>query len=71
MIAADLREADFRVCDFIGADMRDADLSGANLEGSFFLTEAQINSANGNTQTRLPLSLQRPKHWEKEVGARK
>lgn len=71
MIAADLREADLRVCDFIGADMRDADLSGANLEGSFFLTQAQINSANGNTLTRLPSSLQRPKHWEKEVGARK
>jgi uncharacterized protein YjbI with pentapeptide repeats len=71
LIAADFTEADLRMCDFIGADIRDADLSGANLEGSFFLTQAQINSANGNTQTRLPSSLQRPKHWKKEVGARK
>jgi uncharacterized protein YjbI with pentapeptide repeats len=63
LIAADLQEADLRVCDFIGADMRDADLSGANLEGSFFLTQAQINSANGNDRTRLPSSLKRPKHW--------
>ncbi len=63
MIAADLREADLRKCDFIGADMRDADLSSANLEGSFFLTQAQVNSAKGNQQTRLPSSLQKPKHW--------
>lgn len=63
LIAADLREADLRVCDFIGADMRDADLSGANLEGSFFLTQAQINSSKGNDETKLPYTLKRPKHW--------
>ncbi|WP_079508681.1 pentapeptide repeat-containing protein [Mesobacillus jeotgali] len=63
LIAADLREADLRLCDFIGADMRDADLSDANLEGSFFLTQAQINSAKGNDRTRLPLTLSKPKHW--------
>ncbi|CAM3715977.1 pentapeptide repeat-containing protein [Mesobacillus thioparans] len=63
LIAADLREADLRVCDFIGADMRDANLSGANLEGSFFLTQAQINSSKGNDETKLPYTLKRPKHW--------
>ncbi|MCM3123034.1 MULTISPECIES: pentapeptide repeat-containing protein [unclassified Mesobacillus] len=63
LIASDLREADLRVCDFIGADMRDADLSGANLEGSFFLTQAQINSAKGNPATKLPSTLKRPNHW--------
>ncbi|MCM3572458.1 pentapeptide repeat-containing protein [Mesobacillus subterraneus] len=63
LIAADLKGADMRVCDFIGADLRDADLSGANLEGSFFLTQAQINSAKGNAETKLPSSLKRPKHW--------
>lgn len=63
LIAADLREADLSVSDFIGADMRDADLSGANLEGSFFLTQAQINSAKGNPATKLPSTLKRPKHW--------
>jgi uncharacterized protein YjbI with pentapeptide repeats len=63
MIAADFRESDLRDCDFIGADMRDADLSGANLIGSFFLTQAQINSAKGNEHTKLPTSLNRPAHW--------
>jgi uncharacterized protein YjbI with pentapeptide repeats len=63
LIAADLKGADMRVCDFIGADLRDADLSGANLEGSFYLTQAQINSAKGNAETRLPSNLKRPKHW--------
>ncbi|WP_449537650.1 pentapeptide repeat-containing protein [Ferdinandcohnia sp. Marseille-Q9671] len=63
LIAADLRDADVRMSDFIGADLRDADLRGANLEGSIFLTQAQINSANGNHKTRLPNGLQFPKHW--------
>jgi uncharacterized protein YjbI with pentapeptide repeats len=63
LIAANLKGADLRVCDFIGADFRDADLCGANLEGSFFLTQAQINSAKGNAETKLPSSLKRPKHW--------
>ncbi|MFE8699968.1 pentapeptide repeat-containing protein [Cytobacillus sp. FJAT-54145] len=63
LIAADLREADLRTSDFIGADLRDADLSGANLSGSFFLTQAQINSANGNSHTILPSSIKVPAHW--------
>ncbi|MEH7884221.1 pentapeptide repeat-containing protein [Bacillus sp. JJ1609] len=63
LIAADLSEADLRDCDFIGADMRDTDLSGADLTGSFFLTQAQVNSAKGDTYTKLPASLLRPQHW--------
>ncbi|MBC5636498.1 pentapeptide repeat-containing protein [Ornithinibacillus sp. BX22] len=63
LIAADLRGADLRAVDFIGADLRDADLSGANLVGSIFLTQAQINSAKGDTRTKLPATLQIPKHW--------
>lgn len=63
LIAADLRNADLRVTDLIGADMRDANLSGANLLGSIFLTQAQINSANGDRNTRLPASLSMPEHW--------
>lgn len=63
LIAADLREADLRRTDLIGADFRDADLSGANLEGSFFLTQAQLNSAKGNYKTKLPPSLSIPNHW--------
>lgn len=63
LIAADLREADLQAVDFIGADLRDADLCGANLVGSIFLTQAQINSAKGDTRTKLPASLHIPNHW--------
>ncbi|GIP26777.1 hypothetical protein J23TS9_19070 [Paenibacillus sp. J23TS9] len=63
LIAADLRGADLRVTDLIGADLRDADLKGADLTGSIFLTQAQINSAQGDASTKLPSSLTRPSHW--------
>lgn len=63
LIASDLREADMRVTDLIGADFRDADLSGADLTGSFFITQAQINSAKGDKMTKLPHSLSIPDHW--------
>lgn len=65
LIAADLRQADMRMTDLIGADFRDADLSGANLTGSIFLTQAQINSAKGDHNTKLPPSLHTPHHWFK------
>ncbi|WP_082332527.1 pentapeptide repeat-containing protein [Lysinibacillus contaminans] len=63
LIAADLQDADLRGVDFIGADLRDANVSGANLSTSMFLTQMQINSANGNLQTKLPSHIQRPFHW--------
>ena len=63
LIASDLRDCDLRFTDFIGADLRDANLSGANLLGSIFLTQAQINSANGNQTTKLPPTLIIPQHW--------
>ncbi len=63
LIAADLREADMRSTDLIGADLRDADISGANLTGSIFLTQAQINSAKGDRNTKLPATLSQPDHW--------
>ncbi|TKC18816.1 pentapeptide repeat-containing protein [Robertmurraya kyonggiensis] len=63
LIAADLREADMSMCDFIGSDLRDADLRGANLTGSIFLTQVQVNSANGDIHTKLPDTLKLPPHW--------
>jgi uncharacterized protein YjbI with pentapeptide repeats len=63
LIASNLRDADLRNVDFIGADLRDADLSGANLTGCIFLTQAQVNSAKGNQDTRLPHYLKVPDHW--------
>jgi len=63
LIAADLQNADLRGADLIGADMRDAQLSGADLSTAMFLTQMQVNSAKGNSATRLPVFLQRPSHW--------
>ena len=63
LIASDLQEADLRETDLIGADLRDADLRGANLKGSIFLTQVQVNSANGDIHTKLPPSLSIPEHW--------
>lgn len=37
--------------------MRDAEIKGANFKGSIFLTQVQINSANGDRHTKLPSSL--------------
>lgn len=63
LIAADLRESDLRYCDFIGSDLRDANLHGANLQGSIFLTQAQVNAAEGDKNTKLPSHLKVPEHW--------
>ena len=65
LIAADLRGVDLSGADLIGADLRDADLRGANLSHSIFLTQAQINTAKGDTYTKLPKSLVPPKNWSK------
>ncbi len=64
LIAANLEGVDLSGTDFIGADFRDANVRGANLSQSIFLTQAQINVAKGNSATKLPLSLFRPKHWD-------
>ncbi|EHJ01110.1 pentapeptide repeat protein [Clostridium sp. DL-VIII] len=64
LIAADLRGNDLSGADFIGADMRDADLRGTNLEESIFLTQGQINTAKGDSNTKLPPALIRPTYWE-------
>lgn len=63
LIAADLRDADLTGADLIGADLRDADLSGADLAGALFVNQVQINSARGDTATRLPTGLLVPRHW--------
>jgi len=63
LMAADLRGVDLSGADLIGADFRDADLGGADLTKSIFLTQAQINAARGDSSTKLPSLLMRPKHW--------
>jgi uncharacterized protein YjbI with pentapeptide repeats len=68
LIAADLRRADLRFADLIGADLRDADLRGADLSSALFLTQSQLNPANGNAKTRLPPAMTRPTHWQESGG---
>lgn len=65
LIAADLRGVDLSFADLIGADLRDTDLRGADLSNSIFLTQAQINAAKGDANTKLPKSLIMPKYWTK------
>ncbi|MHC1685799.1 MAG: pentapeptide repeat-containing protein [Clostridiaceae bacterium] len=65
LIAANLSGVDLTGADFIGSDMRDANLSGANLSQSIFLTQGQINSAKGDSKTKLPPSIMKPTHWER------
>jgi hypothetical protein len=38
-------------------------LGGADLAESIFLTQAQLDAANGDLGTTLPVSLARPAHW--------
>ncbi|MFC0215517.1 pentapeptide repeat-containing protein [Paenibacillus chartarius] len=63
LIAADLREANLRFADLIGADLRDTDLRGADLTNCLFLTQAQLNAAQGDAHTKLPPAFVRPAHW--------
>lgn len=65
LIAARLNGNTLNGADFIGADMRDADIRDADLSMSIFLTQAQINSAKGNANTKLPERILKPSHWEK------
>ncbi len=65
LIASDLRGADLSGADLIGADLRDANIRGANLADSIFITQSQINTAMGDSNTKLPISLARPIYWDK------
>ena len=65
LIAANLRGVDLSDADLIGADLRDADICGANLTNSIFVTQAQINTAKGDSYTKIPNMLIRPAYWER------
>jgi uncharacterized protein YjbI with pentapeptide repeats len=63
LMGANLTHANLTRADLTGADLRGADLSGANLGKALFVTQSQLESATGNTATRLPAALTRPLHW--------
>ena len=63
LLGADLRGVDLALADLIGADLRGARLAGAGLAAAIFLTQPQIESANGDAATMIPSALRRPAHW--------
>lgn len=65
LIGADLRSADLSDADVIGADFRDTELGGADLASTLFLTQFQVNAAQGDAATVLPDSVSRPSHWRR------
>ncbi|MEB3370854.1 pentapeptide repeat-containing protein [Saccharopolyspora mangrovi] len=64
LIAAEVRQADLRRADLLGADLRDTDVRGTDLTDALFLTQPQVSAARGDENTRLPVGLERPQHWE-------
>lgn len=70
LIGADLTGADLTLADVTGADVRDTDFSRANLAESLFLTQAQLEAAKGDLHTQLPVTLNRPRHWQLAVAER-
>ncbi|MDD6770138.1 pentapeptide repeat-containing protein [Inconstantimicrobium porci] len=63
LIVANMKNMDLSGVDFLGADMRDADICNADLRNSIYITQAQINCAKGNDNTKLPEHINRPGHW--------
>jgi hypothetical protein len=63
LIAADLRQSDLAGVDLLGADLRDARVEGADLSKALYLTQPQLNAANGSRETLLPSDLTMPPHW--------
>ena len=63
LLGADLSGADLTLADLTGADLRAASLRGADLAASLFLTQSQLDAAQGDISTRLPPPLTRPAHW--------
>lgn len=64
MIAANLEGCSLYGTNFLGADMRDTNIKNADLSESLFLTQAQVNAAQGNENTKLPRTLCRPSSWK-------
>lgn len=63
MIAANLEGCSLQRTNFLGADIRDANIKDTDLSDCIFLTQMQINSAKGNSNTKLPANLSRPSSW--------
>jgi hypothetical protein len=60
---ADLNGADLRWADLMGADLGRANLAGADLSAAIFLTQSQLDLADGDARTTLSPPLLAPAHW--------
>jgi hypothetical protein len=65
---ANLCECDLSRADFTGANLKDADISGSSLAGANLtdvtgLTDEQLASAGGDSETGLPPGIKRPTGW--------
>jgi uncharacterized protein YjbI with pentapeptide repeats len=63
LIATDLRGCDLSGADLLGTDLRGARLERADLSKTLYLTQAQLNAAEGDAHTRVPSHLNKPTHW--------
>jgi hypothetical protein len=68
---ADLREADLRGANLLAADLRGAYLQGAILQAAKRMTQDQIESTIGSSETKLPEGRNRPKLWSKSLEEQK
>lgn len=70
LIGANLAGSDLAAVDLLGADLRGAELAGADLSRALYLTQPQVNAAEGDARTLLPTELTRPDHWLRQPGTR-
>jgi DnaJ-domain-containing protein 1 len=67
---ANLSNARLEHADLKGTQLAEATLCGASLKGARNLTQAQIDQAYGDKDTRLPAGLSQPARWGKEATLR-
>ena len=60
---ADLSGTDLRWADLMGADLAQAQLAGANLTAAIFLTQSQLELADGDSDTTVSSPMSPPAHW--------
>jgi hypothetical protein len=64
---ADLEKAELQDAFFQDAFFQDANLLRAYLQGALYLTQAQIEDALGDKNTRLPERLPKPTTWNSKL----
>jgi hypothetical protein len=64
----DLREAFLQGANLQGANLQGADLEAADLQRTDHITQDQIESTIGSSETKLPEGLNHPELWSKSPG---